>query len=180
MSRISKVTEGKMGKEELVAFGRIAKTIDCAITEKEYKKGKPALGLRQSEWDGMALHPKTTIGGILQRAASLGAVTGKYDEILMYLFDDIDSASDYGTLKNPISLEDQGVVMVAYYQFDPNLMDSDEAAKRLDVSKQRLYKLLQDGKLHGLKVNGKWKVCKKSLDVRVKIKNGNPDSTDTA
>lgn len=145
-----------MRREELRAYGMIARLAVSAI---ERKKGH----VGETELKNAQTIPGTYVPQLLIKAQRMGALTDKDEAMVSALYDKIDTAGG-----ERITVEQQGDYMLGYYQYDNEMMSAEDAARELGVTKQRVYKLIEDNQLNGYKVRGKWKVGRRSVERRKK------------
>lgn len=120
--------------------------------------------LREEEKDNFFLRPKEALAAIYRRAMVCGAITHDIEAEMTGALDLVDGErSDYGTKYRPLSASDMGTLMLACHHYDAERVSVKEAADALGVSVQRVYALLDEGKLEGIAVKGKRSVFASSL-----------------
>lgn len=143
-----------MEREELRAYGMITRLAELAIERKGGHVGEVELNKAKTI-------PGTYVAQLLVKAQRMNALTKKDEYMVSALFDSIDTAGG-----ERITVEQQGDYLLGYYQYDNEMMGAEEAALELGVSKQRIYKLIDDRLLTGYKVRGKWRVGRRSVERR--------------
>lgn len=142
-----------MNREELRAFGAVFRVLTDAIegaggtvtaTDRNRMYERPLEGLA-------VLHAKAMAESALDDE-DMGIISALTDEI---------GSPEGGRL----SLEDQGHVILGYQSYGQTV-GAEDAADELGITKQRVYKLVDDGLLRGYKVRGRWRVTRASLDRR--------------
>ena len=130
-----------------------------AVAAIERKKGH----VGDAELRNAQTIPGTYVPQLLIKAQRMGALTDRDEAMVSALYDKIDTAGG-----ERITIEQQGDYMLGYYQYDWETMSAEDAARELGVTKQRVYKLIDDNMLNGYKVRGKWLVGRRSVERRKK------------
>lgn len=121
-------------------------------------------GLKEAERDSFFRFPKEMLAVIYRRAIACRAVTDEVEAEIVGALDLMDgSEGDYGTRARPLSVSDMGALMMACHHYDAERVSVREAADALGVSVQRVYALLDEGRLEGIDVKGKKSVFASSL-----------------
>lgn len=110
--------------------------------------------LKGAEKEAFYTAPKEAMASLYRRMAACWAVTPAVEAEIGAALELVEG-DDYGTKEHPISIEDMGVLILAHAHYDKERMSVKEAAEKLGVSVQRVYQMVDEGKLDGFRVKGR-------------------------
>ncbi len=141
--------------EKLQAYGRVLKIFETALE----RKGKE---LKHSDFQTYCKYPNRILASLwfqvtdqLSKDTDLDMQLG--EQLNIFRLEDIQN-------KEPISGEDSGALLIAYYKYDVNQLTIEEAAKDAGVSQQAIHDAIRAGKINSIKRRKNVYVFKKSLD----------------
>lgn len=149
--------------ETNVGWGYFLAIIDRAIAAKNDGRG-----VSLADDKNFTLYPREIMPQLMRQAMALHAITPEINEEIGAALCMVDPKSKHGTRKDPLTVYDQGEVMLARMHYDPNRVPVSQAAEELGVSVQAVYKMLKEGRLSGLKVGGRMGVFRSSLDSKLR------------
>ncbi len=147
--------------ETLKGYGYFLKAITTAMEE----NSGGSVRLNDTEFDNFTRFPKSQLA-IVMRKASIAGLTAEDEERIADALAMV--ARDYpkGDKSKPMGSADVANIMLAYMHYDLDQMTVADAAEELGVSVQAVYKMLDDGKLNGIKGARGRRVFRSSLDGR--------------
>lgn len=140
---------------EIKALGRILRILTLAIQETDHD-------LTDAEFKGYVSTPTKYLGPLIIKAQNLGALTKKWDRQIetQMQFVNLSTFDSSHILSN----EDQGVLLIAYWGYDPEQMSISEAAEFARVSENSIREAVKAGKIKGYKLGNKYYLFKKSIE----------------
>ena len=119
--------------------------------------------LKQSDIELMTTYPKRGLASISSKMMTLGKMDRTVADRIGGILDLVDELPE-GFL-HP---RQQGELLLGYYHYSRDMMSVKEAADRLGVSVQSVYKMLESGRLDGYKPGTKMMVFRPIVEARAK------------
>lgn len=150
-----------METKDLQTLGRILKILRIALDESECK-------MTTAEFEGFSRMPSKYFAPIIMRVNKFGALTKNLDEQLGVQI----SFLNEEVLKEgkPLSIEEQGILQIAYWQYDNEQMSLKEASEYAGVSENAIRDAIKTDKIKGYKIGNKYRLFKKSVETYKKGK----------
>ena len=147
--------------ETLKGYGSFIKAITTAMEE----NSGGSVRLNDTEFDNFTRFPKSQLA-IVMRKASIAGLTAEDEERIADALAMVDPDYPKGSKERPMTAADVADIMLAYMHYDVRQLSVSQAAEELGVSTQAVYKMLDGGKLHGVKGTGGRMVFRSSVDGR--------------
>lgn len=148
------VTFAHYPAEALKAYGRATKVISDA-----YKRRGESIS--PIDYSRCQDYPALGFTTLLTKAIRAGVLTDRDDYLISLYFDDI--PGDFSVPEGRVPNEDQCTWILGYWGGTTHTMTASQAAERLGVSAPMISKLIDQGKLDAVKMDGKWYITPRSV-----------------
>lgn len=117
------------------------------------------------DYDLMTTRPLMGIGAICRKLTRPGVTDEESDDRIACILGMVDMDTVPRGFIHPLQ---QGELMLASFRYSREMMSAKDAADRLGVSVQRVYQMVNEGKLDGYKVGGKMMLFSPMVDAAAK------------
>lgn len=145
----------KFTTDELQSFGYFLKLSSQMLESKK-------IPLTEANLNGFIANPIKYFPIIMRQLGANHLLTiPTYDRQLREIIDRFPDLSEVKA--QPISLEDRGIIQIAYAQYDAEQMSISQATEILGISKQAVNQAFQSNKIKGVKLGNRIWLYKRSV-----------------